>query len=370
MRICIDARNMKPPGKGYGQGRYGYNLIRNLAELDHKNEYVIVKNRAYQEKVVVQENFQEVYWDYDIASIQTLLLAARVINKLHADVYHSLFNFLPENLACQKKIITLHDLLWYESPSLVYKKAWAAAGVKIFARIFMRRAVLSADRIIAISETTRQKILSLFPISAEKVTVVHHGVDEFFRDGHGGATPLPERFQGKRMIFSLGHTRPYKNIPRVIRAFKAIATKFPDAMLVLAGRADDYQNLNRMLAELGLAQQSAFTGPLDDGQLTAFYKQAAMLVFPSLIEGFGAPVIEAMASRCPVITSNRPPMSEIASDAALLVNPYDVGEIAGAMERLLTDARFKQDVIEKGVRRSDQFSWARCAKKTWDVYCG
>ena len=172
----------------------------------------------------------------------------------------------------------------------------------------------------------------------------------------------------RRFIFSLGNSLPYKNLPRLLQAFAEIADSDPDLMLVFAGRGEGKQHLMQMARSLGAADRIHFAGQLSDGEIRACFRHALFFAFPSLIEGFGLPVLEAMASGCPVLTSNCSSLAEIAGENAVLVDPQACASIAVGMQRLLTDPELRQQLAGQGQHRAANFTWQASAEQTLQVY--
>lgn len=229
-------------------------------------------------------------------------------------------------------------------------------------------AIKRADHIIAVSENTKVDLVKHLGISEEKITVIYNGVDHgVFKPNGSGPSPFP-------YILYVGSERPRKNLGNLLAAFAELKKSdgFHDMKLVKLGspgRSDAFRAATvHMIRSLGLEGEVIFGGHLTDHELAKYYASARALVYPSMYEGFGLPVVEAMACGCPVITSNVSSLPEVARDAALLVDPYDVGELAKAILRLLADATLRSEMIGKGLERARRFSWVRTAEATQEVY--
>ncbi len=230
-------------------------------------------------------------------------------------------------------------------------------------------AIGRADHIIAVSENTRNDLVRCLGIPEERITVVYNGVDrDVFK--RNGAAPSPFPY-----ILYVGSERPRKNLPNLLAAFAALKKSggFGSLKLVKVGspgRSEAFRaDTLRTIRALGLENEVMFVGEVSDHELAEYYASASVLVYPSLYEGFGLPVVEAMACGCPVITSNVSSLPEVAGDAALLVDPEDTGDLRKALVRLLTSEGLRRDLIEKGLARSSLFSWAKAAEATEEVYC-
>ncbi len=365
MRICIDAREVRNVETGVG--RYAFRLVSAIARLDRHNDYVLLRRATYPRPLVVQPNFTDIAVPYGISTGWNIIRGAGVVNPLRADIYHCLFHLLPIGVRARRIVLTLHDLIWINFPDIAYEARWRGWMARRFAGPWIGKSVKMAHHVIAVSETTRQDALARFPGSPSKYTVIHHGSDGSYReDILAGA--LPAVCRGRRFIFSLGNTKPYKNIRRLIEAFGVVSKQCPDLYLLISGRGDGYATLAELARNLGITRNVLFTEQLSDGDVRACFDEAAFFVFPSIAEGFGLPVIEAMASGCPVLTSDASSLSEIAGDAAVLVNPLDVGSIANGMIRLIRDEALRERLAVKGRRQASRFTWRDCARKTLEVY--
>jgi glycosyltransferase involved in cell wall biosynthesis len=364
MRILIDAREARKVISGLG--RYALNLVRHLALIDRENEYIVLRHPSYPEPLVVQENFREIVIPFGISTVRNILFGASRINSIQADIYHALFHFLPMGVHA-KRVVTLHDLIWVDHSDIAYSSHLRQWWVRQFGAPFIRQALLAADHVIAISECTRKAALSRYSLPEEKFSMIHHGIDPLFSavDSCGSRSTVRE---GRRFIFSLGHTKPYKNIPRLIQAFAKIAPLYPDLFLMIVGRGDEYPSLLQMTHEVGLQERVLFKHQMSDEEVRTCFQEALFFAFPSLVEGFGFPVVEAMASGCPVLTSRESSMGEIVGNAAILVDPYEVDSIVQGMQRLIEDASLRQALSDKGRNRAGCFTWQTCAEKTLTVY--
>lgn len=365
MRIGLDARNLMP--RTNGLGRHVYPIIINLARLDDENEYIIIKRPEYKSKIIDKENFREVSVPCDPSSLRNCLIGFREINDLKLDVYHCLFHFLPGRIKAKRIIVTLHDLIWIDYSKLAFDDFCRQKIVEYYGKIFIKRAITKSDTIVAISEHTKEHASRRYNIPAENIHVIHNGIDlEYFNKI--ALLELPEEYKKRGYIFSIGHTKPYKNIPRLIQAFKLISNEFPDIDLIVVGRGDYLVKLKNLVAEYGLGKRVIFTGYLPEEAMIPLFKNALFLAFPSLIEGFGAPLLEAMALRCPILSSDIPVIEEIGGDAYEKVNPHSVDDIAKGMRKLLSFKGYRDYLRDKGYERAKLFSWEASAKKLLTLY--
>ena len=364
MKICIDARSLRDTPTALG--RYAATLVHHIARQDRDNEYVIVRRPSRHGPIAEQENFREIKISCDISSPRNILAGARTINALQADIYHSLFHFLPEGVRAGYVVITLHDFIWSDHPDLADGRRlhrWVKGSI---GRIGIKRAARATNRIIAVSNATRQIAITNHGVAPSKITTIYHGVAPEWQLGFPSDETLPKNLHGRKFIFSLGNSLPYKNLPRLLRAFAQLDE--PDLLLVFAGRGEGNAHLLALAYQLGVETRIHFAGQLSDAQIRACFTHALFFAFPSLIEGFGLPVLEAMACSSPVLTSNCSSLAEIAGDDALLVDPKDVDSIAAGMRQLLTDTNLRRQLARRGPQRAAHFTWETTARQTLQTY--
>ena len=375
MRICIDARSLRDVPTSLG--RYAADLVSHIAKLDRENEYIVVRRPSRHGSIADQANFREIFSPHDISSAHNILAGARVINALDADVYHSLYHFLPIGVRA-RRVITLHDLIWVDHSYLADGRRWRRWVKGSLGSMGIRRAITTADHIVAVSQTTRQAALD-HGVPADKVTAILHGVAPAWHSGNAepalfdldNATDQQAILDGlaeRPFAFGLGNSLPYKNLPRLVRAFAQVAPDHPDLALVFAGRGEGNPALVRLAHQLGLSDRVLLVGQLSDDQIRACFAHALFFAFPSLIEGFGLPVLEAMASGCPVLTSNCSSLAEVAGESTVLVDPLDIASIAAGMQRLLTDSALRQRLSHQGRQRAAAFTWEDAAHRTIQLY--
>jgi glycosyltransferase involved in cell wall biosynthesis len=265
-----------------------------------------------------------------------------------ADLFHGLNQRLPK-LRMRRAVATFHDLFVmsgeYSTPEFRARFTEQA-----------RDAAARADAIIAVSEFTRGQVIALLGVEASRVRVVHHGVRRL-------DFPAAPR---ENVILNVGAIQTRKNIARLVEAFEAVD---PSWRLVLAGSAGyGTEEILARIAGSPARGRIAVTGYIPVEELAAWYAKASIFAFPSLDEGFGMPVLEAMAAGVPVITSNRSAMPEVAGDAALLVNPESVEELAEGLRRLTREDSLRAELARRGEDRAHLFTWEKAVAQTWNVY--
>ncbi len=286
-----------------------------------------------------------------------------------ADLFHATEHLLPP-LRRVKTVFTFHDAIYALFPK--YHLPMNRAYLGLMMPRFLRR----ADAIITISECSQRDATRLYGIPAERFHVIYEGVDPRFRPARQ-KTDLDETLRRYRLpqeyLLAVGTIEPRKNLDRLLDAFVAVRSRpgRGNLRLVIVGKKGWlYQGFFQRLAELGLddGQQVVFPGYVADEDLPAIYAGAACFVFPSLYEGFGLPVLEAMACGAPVVCSDASSLPEVAGDAALMVRPDDTGGLADAIDRILTDSQLRDDLVVRGIRRAERFTWERTARQTAEVY--
>ncbi len=295
------------------------------------------------------------------AAEQTLLPA--LTRRHNIDLLHSLANTGPLYGRCVR-VITVYDLIYARFPETT---TWLMdKGV----RVFVPAAARSAHRVITLSEATRGDLVDLLHLDAGRIDVVPPGIGSLRR-----VQPLAEaevrarlRLGDRRVLLTLSAKRPHKNLVRLIGALAKIpADRRP--LLVLPGYPTWYEpELRRRADSLGVGDDVRFPGWLEDSEVEGLWETAAAFVFPSLYEGFGLPVLEAMARGVPVACSSAPSLREAAGDAALLFDPGDEQKIAEAILRLMSDESLRASLRGRGLQRAEQFSWERAAQLTLDSY--
>ncbi len=359
--IGIDARKLED----FGIGTYVRNLVLALARIDRENQYVLFVGKDGLEGL--PENFRQVTETSSVYSVRELYSLSWQIFRQKLDLYHATHYVLPAVLPC-RAVVTIHDIIHLLFPEFLPNRL-----ALLYARQMIRRSLIKGSRVIAVSHNTKADLMDYFGIDGKKIRVIYNGVEDLFR------VPLPaaeidatlERLGVPRpYALFVGNPKPHKNLHNVLRAFARARELRPfDAALVSVGDRGATDLKTRQLCELlGIADKMHFTGHLPQEALPAVYQGASLFLYPTLYEGFGLPVIEAMASGVPVITSNGSALREIAEGFAHLVDPLDVEELALAIARCMTEAELRSTLIQLGLRRAGDFRWERAAEKTRDIY--
>ncbi|MEO8275707.1 MAG: glycosyltransferase family 1 protein [Thermoanaerobaculia bacterium] len=361
--IAVDARKIAD----YGIGTYVRGLLGALARLDGDSRYLLLAPAAGPELLPgLPANFSWVEEDSPGYSLREQWSVGRKLARHRVDLFHSPHYVLPARTPA-RVVVTIHDLI-----HLVHPEFLPHPLALLYARFFLRRAVRRAATLLTVSAATAKDLETRLGVDPRRIEVTWNGVDESFRRSLAPAElgkELAELGLAPGYFLFLGNPKPHKNLERVVRAF---ARAFPgpanDRRLVVAGGDDVSRDLARWSAELGLGERLRKVGRLAPARLPALVQGALTLVFPSLYEGFGLPVAEAMAIGTPVLASTTPALVEIAGGAAELVDPLDTDAIAAGMVRLATDPDRREALSRAGRLRAADFRWERTAAKTLAVY--
>lgn len=259
-----------------------------------------------------------------------------------------------------KLVVTIHDLSYIYFPNEFLKKdlykltTWTAQSVQ------------KAAKIIAVSKTTKKDILSHYDIDTTQVEVIYNGFEKH-ATGTINEMEVLERLnlQKKSYILYVGTVQPRKNIQHVIRAMKKVHITHPELRFVVVGKKGWlYEEIFSLVKELKLEDTVIFTGYLPDNEVIQLYKNALSYVHPSLYEGFGIPILEAMSYKCPVIASAASSLPEIGGEACLYFDPTNIADLADDIIQMIERPELRKELIEKGSKRMKEFSWDMCAEQT------
>jgi glycosyltransferase involved in cell wall biosynthesis len=283
----------------------------------------------------------------------------------HLDVVHGAVNIVPL-AAAQPSVVTVHDLSFLRMPD-----RFPAAKVA-YLRKAVACSVMRATRVIAVSEHTKADLAHYFGRREEEVTVVYSGVDPFFRPLSTDAlNAIPSsRLGGRPYILHVGTLEPRKNIDVLIRAFAVCREELnlPHLLALVGAKGWKFESLFSLVLQLGLEDHVYFADYASSKELPLWYNGADLFAYPSAYEGFGLPVLEAMACGVPTVTSSTSALKELASGACLTVDPGSQEALQLALARLLTDSELRASLRTAGLARAAQFTWERCARQTVAIY--
>lgn len=350
-----------------GPETYEHCLVRCLAQISPDDEFHVfcVSENA---RLSFQCQRENIFYHVLKPSIRWISIPFSLPISLYQhqiDFFHA--TFIPPPVARQNFVFTMHCYSNFLHPEFYDSTVLWRLNRSIISGL--RRAQI----VVCVSECVRNLVAGDFKIPFDRLPVVHNGVDEKFR-------PIPREAARKLVADKYQLSRPYalfvgqikarKNVLRILEAFHCVRQAgFPELALVLAGRRSwTSEGIDDCIDRFELRRHVFEIGHVDLHDLPAVYSASEMLVFPSLWEGFGIPVIEAMACATPVITSNLSALPEVVGNAALLIDPYSVDEIAGAMLRVLTDSEMGENLRVRGLERAKQFTWERSARDTLKAY--
>jgi glycosyltransferase involved in cell wall biosynthesis len=369
MRICIDT---SPAVHGRaGLGRYAHELTSALLAADKDNDYVAFYHRPEDAHIDppldrlshLTSNLDTKPWRLTALLAQSLRIPQdRMLPGI--DLFHATDHLLPR-LSRIKTVFTLHDLIFRLYPE-THKplNRW-------FLTLAMPQFLQAADAVIAVSENTKRDAVRFYALDEAKIQVVYEGVNPRFRPAPPeevararSTLGLPERF-----ILSLGVIEPRKNLTALLEAYKRLLDQGSPLRLVIAGKKGWlYRGFFERLHELGLQDQVVFPGFVPEADLPALFSAADLFLFPSLYEGFGLPVLEAMACGTPVVCSNTSSLPEIVGDAAITLNPEDTGAWVMALDSVLESEDLRAELRARGLEQAAKFTWQKTARETLDVY--
>jgi glycosyltransferase involved in cell wall biosynthesis len=368
VKVAIDARKWRD----YGIGTYVRNLVRHLARHDRESTYFLFCKPADEATLRdLAENFVPVVDSSAGYGLREHVSIPLKLRRLGAELLHTPHYVRP--LFCPvPTLVTIHDCIHLLFPQyLPNRMAWR------YAHFVMGNAVRHSALVFTVSEASRRDILRFYPwIDPDKVQVVPNAIDAELLEAPSEEemARVRERYQVRgRFVLFAGNVKPHKNLERLIRAFGLLRNKpgFEDLKLMMIG--DDvsrYGSLRRTAEEQGIPRQEVrFFGFVPHRTLAALYRMASVFAFPSLYEGFGLPPLEAMACGTPVVTSRLSSLPEVVGDAAVLVDPYRVEDIAAGLERVLSDDALRAELVDRGHARARCFSWERSVAAVHAGYC-
>jgi glycosyltransferase involved in cell wall biosynthesis len=365
MKIGFDGRFIRQLQSG--DGVFSQHLIEGLARLDRDNEYTVylLEDNAF----IRRGNFclKRMPTIHASAHLRFLLSFPWELIRNRVDVFHAIHT-IPIETFC-RVVLHLVEFGWITNP-----EEFPASRIVLFQlRQIIHHSIRRADRIITATEFWKRKLVDYFSLSEEKVAVIPHGYDERFL-----ARCDPEDISKVRrkygirgdFLLAVGDLHPRKNLIRLIDTFTWLkeSKKIPH-QLVLVGKAlYQAEEVFRKAHASSARDALIFTGYVPLEELRALYQGAAVFVFPSLDEGFGLPVLEAMASRVPVVVSNRGALPEVAGESAIVVDPLDIEDMGSAICDIIDDDRLQEELIAKGTAQLGSFSWDHSCRKVLNLY--
>ena len=367
MRIAIDATSVPP--QPAGAGVYAIELTRAMTEHDRRDGYALFTRGDWLdhaardkpnwriERVGARSRAARLAWEQ--------MSLPRRLSALGIDVLHSTHHTLPLRPVACARVVTLHDLTFFRIPERY------PAARRLYMQTLTRLSARVADAIIVPSETVRADVMRVLRVPASKISTVYEAASDDFTPGDRDQAMaiLREYGIGGPYVLSVGSLEPGKNRARLIEAMQRLHHAGRDERLVIAGQGGwKYETDLALIETLGMCDRVVTLGYVKQEHLPALYRAASVFAFPSLYEGFGLPVIEAMACGTPVLTSNLSATAEVAAGAAMLVDPLSVDAITEGLRELICDADLRADLGRRGIERAAQFSWRKAAQETHAVY--
>lgn len=358
MKIGIDVRFWRETGVG----RYTRNLVVGLSKIDKKNEYFLFyspRDLGEIEKFIKVDNFKLIPADIPWHTLTEQTSFPSLLKKYDLDLMHFPYFSLPVFYS-RKYVVTIHDLILHHFstgrastlPTPIYHLK------RLGYKFVMREGARKAEKIISVSSATKKEIEEHLNVSSKKISVIYEGVDAALK-------PVGDALKEKYFLY-VGNTYPHKNLDILLFAFSSLSKT--DTKLYIVGRKDFFQERLKKKAAEYKNPNVFFLEDVSDSRLAGLYQNALALVAPSLMEGFGLPLLEAMQEGCLVLASNIPAHKEICKDAAIYFDPRDREDLSQKMQDVSDNRLNRQGFVKKGENRAKYFSWEKMARETLNVY--
>lgn len=366
----ISLELQKALGQKAGIGWYTYNIIKGLVSKN-KNKYILEAfnfNRKYdigeieiwKKEALIKQN---IFFPKKIGEKLSYVIPYNFLFNTNSEIYH-FFNFTIPKKIKGKVIVTIHDMIYKVYPETTEIKNLQNFHKKV------KFAIENSDKIIAVSEATKKDILKYFNIQEKKIDIVSPGIylEDYMKDDNDDILSkykLPNSY-----ILYLGTLEPRKNIINIIKSFEKYKKENKSKIqLVLVGKKGwKYEKIFQAYEESPYKEEIKILGYIDEKDKVLLYKNAKVFLYPSFYEGFGMPILEAMAAGTPVITSNISSLPEVAGNAAILVNPYDINEILDAMREVLNNEKLRKNMIALGFNQANKYTWEKSVEKLEKIY--
>lgn len=365
MRIGIDVRALSRPFAG--TARYLSSLLCELAKIDAENVYYLYSDRDFPSIAGTSRWLKRVAaWPRWLPGSLWLETAGRrMILQDNLDTFWGPAHALPPGLPPGiRKVLTIHDVVWLRYPETM------SFYHRQVTRLLAEKSARQADQVVAVSAATAADVQALLGVPASRIAVIHSGVSGHYHphDRDTAVRYIAQKFQAQQdYICSVGTIEPRKNLVTLIEAFGILRQRrqFQGQLLIAGGQGWGRTNICRAMLKWGLGEKDIkLLGHVPEEDMPVLYSGAKAFVFPSFYEGFGLPLLEAMACGCPVVASNTSSIPEVVGEAGILVDPHQAVEFADAIIQLRADPGLRAAIIQKGFQRVVQFSWTAAAKQT------
>lgn len=379
-KIAIDLRSLETPTGKRGVGYFNRNIFSRLVKIPHPNLqlnlFTFPKSSLQKNKIDSGDIFFSVpalFWPK--RGLRRLdpffaLFWNNALKKIHPDLLHIPFLFdtyflsVPDNIPT---VITLYDIIPLLFPNQYFQNQKAKDWY-----IERLNQAKKAAKIITISKSSKRDIERYLKIPTEKITVIYGGVDEIFKPGNkqNALKLLSNKYKIRHpFILSVSTHSFHKNVSRIFQVFREVAYDRNLTLVIICKLIpQEEKDWRQEIKNLGLEKKVILTNFVEDGDLPLFYQGAELLLFPSLYEGLGLPVLEAFACGCPVVTSNTSSLPEVGGEAAFYVEPQSTADIKRSITKILGDKILRESLIKEGFSQIKKFSWERGAKQTLKVY--
>jgi len=376
MKIGIEGQRLFRKKK-HGMDMVALELIRNLQRIDHENEYFLFIKPDIDDSVLSEtSNFRIIKVKNSFYPLWEQVALPRAAKETGCQILHCTSNTAPVNTKIPL-VVTLHDIIYMESSYLRIMKGSGSLYQKFgnaYRRIVVPEIVKKSRKIITVSHFEKDRIGEFFGIGSDpRLTTVYNGVSEYFNpvtDQHELQRVKEKYHLPDRFFFFLGNTDPKKNTKGTLKAYSDFI-KLTGSNINLVMLDYDQIELEKLLTDINdisLINRIILTGYVINTDLPSIYALCEVFLYPSLRESFGIPMLEAMACKIPVITSNTSSMPEIAGDAAFIINPFQPEEITSAMIKLTSNKVLKEEMTQKGILQAAKFSWKSMAENVLEIY--
>jgi len=358
MKIGIVARGLSERSGGVKQCIES--SISALLKIDSENEYYIFhSHHDYVDKFpsainIIIESSYKILWDY--------IFLPRELNKHKLDIVIFPKNVVPFFIKT-KSIVVIHDLAYF-MPEL---NAYPFIDT-IYMKVMIKSSLKRANMVVSVSSNTKNDIIKLIGTNETKIKVIHEAADSKYKiiTDELQLNKIKRKYKlNDQFIFYSGSLSPRKNMIRFLTAFSMIKDKIPHKLVLTGGKSHNDRNVHELINQIN--DSVIKIGHIPDEDMPFIYNLADLFVYPSLYEGFGLPPLEAMACGCPVVSSNSSSLPEVVGDAAIMINPYNVDEIADGMYKILTNENLRNNMIKKGLNRTQKLSWEKSAQSILEL---